>query len=90
MAEGSDDLRGELLRAMSLASAIGLDLACLLGVGLLAGHIVDGHLHSSPVGLLVGVVAGLTAGIASVWVLLRRFVAPRPATRGTGSGLEVP
>lgn len=75
---------------MSLASAIGLDLACLLGVGLLAGHVVDGHLHSSPVGLLVGVVAGLTAGIGSVWVLLRRFVVPRPGTRDAGSGLEVP
>jgi len=90
LAEGSDDIRGELLRAMSLASAIGLDLACLLGVGLLAGHVVDGHLHSSPVGLLVGVVAGLTAGIGSVWVLLRRFVVPRPGTRDAGSGLEVP
>jgi len=89
LAQGSDDFRGELLRAVSLASAIGLNLACLLGAGLLAGHVVDGRLHSSPVGLLVGVVAGLSAGIGSVWVLLRRFVAPRPGTRGAGSGPEV-
>lgn len=67
---------------MSLASAIGLDLACLLGAGLLAGRAIDDRLHSSPVGLLVGILAGITLGIASVWVLLRRFIAPRHGRSG--------
>jgi F0F1-type ATP synthase assembly protein I len=61
-------------RAVALASACGVDLAVLIGGGVLLGHYVDGLLHSSPWGLLVGLFLGLAAGIYTVYLLVRPIV----------------
>jgi len=64
--------RATLLRAMGVVSACGLDLAVSVLIGILAGLFVDAHLHSSPWGLLIGLFAGLVAGIYTVY----RIIAP--------------
>lgn len=64
--------RVTLLRAMGVVSACGLDLAVSVLIGILAGLFVDAHLHSSPWGLLIGLFAGLVAGIYTVY----RIIAP--------------
>lgn len=44
--------------AMGVATAYGLDIAVSILVGILAGAFVDGQLHSSPWGVLVGLFVG--------------------------------
>jgi F0F1-type ATP synthase assembly protein I len=70
-----DDLRAQVVRAMAFSSAIGFDLACVLLVCVLIGHYVDGRLHSSPWGLLIGTVVGIAAGAASAYQLIKRVFA---------------
>lgn len=61
-----------MVRSMALTMAIGLDLACALLVSVLIGHYVDGRLHSSPWGLLIGILVGLVAGAATVYRMVMR------------------
>jgi F0F1-type ATP synthase assembly protein I len=70
----ADDLRSQVIRSMTFAAAIGLELALVLLLCVLAGHYVDTRLHSSPWGLLVGILLGVVGGgIAAyrmaAWVL---------------------
>lgn len=58
----TDDLRGQLIRSMTFSMAVGLELACVLLVCVLVGHFVDLRLHSSPWGLLVGILCGVVGG----------------------------
>ena len=69
-----DAKRLQVGRAIALASACGVDLAVLVGLGVLLGHVVDGHLHSSPWGLLAGLFLGLAAGIYTIYLLVRPIV----------------
>lgn len=68
-----DDLRTQVLRSMALTTAIGFDLACVLLVCVVVGHYVDGRLHSTPWGLLIGIVVGLVGGFASAYRLIKRL-----------------
>ena len=68
-----DDLRTQVLRSMALTTAIGFDLACVLLVCVVVGHYVDGRLHSSPWGLLIGIVVGLAGGFASAYKLIKQL-----------------
>ena len=66
-----DAQRLQLGRAIALASACGIDLAALVVMGVLLGHLVDMHLRSRPRGLLIGLFTGLLAGFYTVYLLLR-------------------
>jgi F0F1-type ATP synthase assembly protein I len=59
---------------MVLTTAIGLDLACALLVGVLLGHYADLRLGSSPVGLLLGILVGLLSGGYAAYQLVKRAV----------------
>ena len=58
----ADDLRGQLVRSMTFAMAVGLELACVLLLCVLLGHYLDTRFHSSPWGLLIGIFLGVGGG----------------------------
>jgi F0F1-type ATP synthase assembly protein I len=58
----AEDLRSQLIRSMSFAMTVGLELACVLLVCVLLGHYLDTKFHSSPWGLLVGILLGVVGG----------------------------
>lgn len=70
----SREMRSELLRATALVTAIGLDLACLLVLGLLIGRLVDSRLGSSPIGLLAGTFLGIGCGLFTAYQMVRRVM----------------
>lgn len=70
--QDDSDLRTQVLRSMALTTAIGFDLACVLLICAVLGHYIDGRLHTSPWGLMVGIVVGLVGGFASAYRLIRR------------------
>jgi hypothetical protein len=47
------------LRALALASQVGISIAASIGVGVLAGLWLDNHLGTRPILLLLGATAGL-------------------------------
>jgi ATP synthase protein I len=69
-----DDLRAQIARSMVLMSAIGVDMAVVLGTGVFLGHLVDTRAGTGPWGLLVGIVLGLTSGLFSAFRLIQRYV----------------
>jgi F0F1-type ATP synthase assembly protein I len=60
----------------SSAELLGLagTLAVFVLVPLLIGLVVDSNAHTSPLGLLIGVVVGVAAAAAGLWVRLKRFL----------------
>ncbi len=66
--------RATLLKAMGVVTACGLDIAVLILVGILAGAYVDGRLHSSPWGLLIGLFVGLIAGFYTAYLIIAPIV----------------
>jgi|BarGraNGADG00212_2_1021979.scaffolds.fasta_scaffold48731_1 F0F1-type ATP synthase assembly protein I len=69
------------IEALVIASQIGFAFAAAVVVGLFAGGYLDSLLHTSPVFVIVGAVAGTAAGIFSA-VQIARF----GTTKGNGSG----
>jgi F0F1-type ATP synthase assembly protein I len=53
---------------------LGAFLAAAVVIPLFIGLAVDAVAHTSPVGLLVGLVAGITAACAGLWAQLRRYL----------------
>ena len=49
-----------------------LNLVSLL-VGLGIGWYLDGRLHSSPAGTLIGLAVGIVAGLAVSWAQIRKY-----------------
>ena len=66
--------RTTLLRAMGVASACGLDIAGSVLVGVLAGLLADGHFHSAPWGLLLGLICGLVVGLYTAYLIIAPLV----------------
>jgi len=66
--------RTTLLKAMGAITACGLDCAILVLIGVLAGNLVDGRLHSSPWGLLIGLFVGLIAGFYAAYLIIAPIV----------------
>jgi F0F1-type ATP synthase assembly protein I len=64
------------VQALIIVSQIGFAFAAAVAVGLFAGGYLDSLLHTSPIFVVVGALAGTAAGIYSA-VQLARF--------GTGS-----
>jgi F0F1-type ATP synthase assembly protein I len=69
-----DDLRAQIARSMVLMSAIGINVAVVLAIGVFLGHVVDTRLGSGPWGLVVGSVLGLVGGGFSAFRLIRQVV----------------
>jgi F0F1-type ATP synthase assembly protein I len=53
---------------------MGLSIAVALIVPLLLGVAVDALLHSSPIGVLIGLLAGITASCYTAFAQFRRYV----------------
>ena len=70
----TDDLRGQLIRSMTFAMAVGLELACILLVCVLVGHFIDTRFHSSPWGLLVGILFGVVGGGLTAYRMAQRVL----------------
>ena len=60
------------VQALLIVSQIGVAFAAAVAVGLFIGSWVDSALHTSPVFVIIGALAGTGAGIASA-VQLARF-----------------
>jgi F0F1-type ATP synthase assembly protein I len=53
---------------------MGLSIAVALIVPLLLGVAVDALLHSSPIGVLIGLLVGITASCYTAFAQFRRYV----------------
>jgi len=58
-------------QSLAVASQFGVSLAVSVGLGLVAGQWLDGQLHTGLVFTLIGVLVGLIAGITGVVALYR-------------------
>ncbi len=75
-AGGPDQDRHEVrdLPGVMQFAALGTTIATCLAVGVVAGLYLDHLWHLAPVGLLLGIVLGAVAAVASVVKLVRRFL----------------
>ena len=55
-------------------AAMGTSIAICLALGVVLGIYLDRWWHASPAGLLVGIVLGAAAAVASVVSLVRRYL----------------
>ncbi len=69
MSEQSDALR----KGLSIAMRIGVELVAALAVGGGLGYWADSYFDSSPIGLLIGVFLGMSAGLLNVYRMASRF-----------------
>ncbi|QZT34174.1 AtpZ/AtpI family protein [Caldalkalibacillus thermarum TA2.A1] len=61
-------------RALSVVSLIGIDLAACTVIGYWLGRQADQWLGTEPLGLIIGVLAGLGAGILSIIPVVKKFL----------------
>ncbi|WP_202079639.1 AtpZ/AtpI family protein [Caldalkalibacillus salinus] len=61
-------------KAFSLVSIIGIDLAVCTLIGFWIGNRVDQWLDTGPLWLIVGVFAGLGAGVLSIIPVVKRYL----------------
>ncbi len=62
------------LPGVAAFAVMGTSIATCLGVGVVLGLQVDAKWHTSPWGLLFGIVLGTVAAVVSVVKLVRRFL----------------
>jgi ATP synthase protein I len=60
---------------LALFSEIGFIILVTTLAGALGGHWIDGQLHTSPLFIVVGLLAGLAIGAQAVYRLIQRFLA---------------
>jgi ATP synthase protein I len=60
---------------LALFSEIGFIILITTLAGAIGGHWIDGQLHTSPLFILVGLLAGLAIGAQAVYRLIQRFLA---------------
>ena len=75
-ADGSDQEKSTLRELPGLAAfaTMGSTIALCLAVGVVLGLYADHLWHCAPLGLLIGIVLGTVAAVASVAKLVRRFL----------------
>jgi ATP synthase protein I len=61
------DQPDEFRKGLSIAMRIGVELVAALAVGGGLGYLADSYLHSDPLGILVGVFLGMSAGLLNVY-----------------------
>ena len=69
MAEQPDAFR----KGLSIAVRIGVELVAALVVGGGLGYLADSYFNSSPIGILIGVFLGMSAGLLNVYRMASRF-----------------
>lgn len=62
------------LPGLAAFAAMGTTIASCIAVGVVLGLYADHIWHSGPTGLLIGIVLGTVAAVASVVKLVRRFL----------------
>lgn len=62
------------LTGLAAFAAMGTTIASCIAVGVVLGLYADHLWHSGPAGLLIGIVLGTVAAVASVIKLVRRFL----------------
>lgn len=61
-------------RAITLVTLIGVDMAICVVSGVLLGKYLDGFFGTSPILLMVGLLAGLGIGVYSVYRIVRGYL----------------
>jgi ATP synthase protein I len=69
MADQPDAFR----KGLSIAMRIGVELVAALIVGGGLGYLADSYFGSSPIGILLGVFLGMSAGLLNVYRMASRF-----------------
>ena len=69
MADEPDAFR----KGLSIAMRIGVELVAALAVGGGLGYLADSYFDSSPIGILLGVFLGMSAGLLNVYRMASRF-----------------
>ena len=59
------------VRALAIASQLGLTIATAVGLGVLSGLWLDDHLGTRPAFLLAGIVVGLLSATYVIWELMK-------------------
>ena len=67
------DQRDVFRKGLSMAMRIGVELVAALVVGGGLGYWADSSFNSSPIGLLIGVFLGMSAGLLNVYRMASRF-----------------
>jgi len=75
-ADGSDQEKPVVkdLPGFTAFAAMGTTIATCLAVGVVLGLYLDRLWHFAPAGLLIGIVLGTVAAVASVVTLVRRYL----------------
>lgn len=60
-------------KGLSMAMRIGVELVAALAVGGGLGYGADAYFNSSPIGLLIGVFLGMSAGLLNVYRMASRL-----------------
>ena len=60
-------------KGLSMAMRIGIELVVALAVGGGLGYLADSYFNSSPIGILIGVFLGFSAGLLNVYRMASRF-----------------
>lgn len=61
-------------QAVVIASQVGFVMAAAVAIGLFAGWYLDSLMHTSPVFVIIGAIAGMAGGIFSCVQLVRDFL----------------
>ncbi|HVB51898.1 MAG TPA: AtpZ/AtpI family protein [Acidimicrobiales bacterium] len=74
--DGSDQEKSNVkdLPGFAAFAAMGTTIATCLAVGVVLGLYLDDLWHLAPLGLLIGIVLGTVAAVASVVTLVRRYL----------------
>jgi len=67
------DQRDVFRKGLSMAMRIGVELVAALVVGGGLGYWADSSFNSSPIGLLIGVFLGMSAGLLNVYRMASRL-----------------
>jgi F0F1-type ATP synthase assembly protein I len=54
------------------AATLGIYIAVSISIGILGGMWLDGKLHTSPLFMLIGLAAGITAAGLEVWRIVKK------------------
>lgn len=60
-------------KGLSMAMRIGVELVAALAVSGGLGYLADSYFNSSPIGILIGVFLGFSAGLLNVYRMASRF-----------------